>query len=94
MTPPDKQREYLERLAEALAGRDFTAHLDTRGSEPYLRVENPAQATLNERVFCRQAEDGTWCFWWPWRQPIGSADDLEAVAGKILTVLRTVKGVS
>ncbi len=55
-------------------------------------VENPDHRDLNERVFCRPADDGTWCFWWPWRQPIGSVDDLEVVAGKIMAVLRTVEG--
>jgi hypothetical protein len=94
VTPQDEQREYLQRLAGALADRELSAHLDTQGREPYLRIENPAQAALNERVFCHQAEDGTWCYWWPWRQPIGSVDDLGAVASKILTVLRTVEGVS
>ena len=59
MTPPDRQREYLQRLAEALADRELTAHLGTRGSEPHLKVENPALTALNERVFCRQAEDST-----------------------------------
>ena len=94
MTALDWQREHLQRLAAALTDRELAAHLDTRGSEPLLKVENPAQAALNERVLCRQADDGTWCYWWPWRQPIGSVDDLEAVAGKILAVLRTVEGVS
>jgi hypothetical protein len=55
-------------------------------------VENPNHRELNERVFCRPADDGTWCFWWPWRQPIGSVDDLETVVGKIMAVLRTVEG--
>jgi hypothetical protein len=28
----------------------------------------------------------------PWRQPIGSVDDLETVTGKITVVLRSVEG--
>ncbi len=43
---------------------------------------------------CRPAEDGSWCFWWPWQQPIGSTDDLAVVASKIMTVLRSVEGTS
>jgi hypothetical protein len=31
-------------------------------------------------------------FLWPWKQPIGSVDDLETVAGKIAEVLRPVAG--
>jgi hypothetical protein len=46
---------------------------------------------LNERIHCQQAADDSWCFWWPWRQPIGSVDDLDSVAGKITAVLRTVE---
>jgi hypothetical protein len=49
---------------------------------------------LAERVLCRSAEDGSWCFWRPWQQPIGSADDQAAVSTKIMTVLRSVQGAS
>jgi hypothetical protein len=45
-------------------------------------------------VLCRPAEDGSWCFWWPWQQPIGSVDDIEAVSSKIIGVLRSVEGAS
>ncbi len=92
MTTPTEQHEYLRRLAGELRKWQFTTRFEVSGSDHYLLVENPDHWDLNERVHCRPAADGTWCFWWPWRQPIGSVDDLETVTGKIMAVLRTVEG--
>ncbi len=92
MTVANKQHEHLGRLADELSKWQFTVRLEGRGSDQYLVVENPDHRDLNERVHCQPAEDGTWCFWWPWRQPIGSVGDLETVVGKIMAVLRTVEG--
>ena len=92
MTATNEQREHLGRLAGELGKWQFTARLEGRGSDQYLIVENRDHRDLNERVHCHPAEDGTWCFWWPWRQPIGSVDDVETVVGKIMAVLRTVEG--
>ena len=92
MTTPTEQHEYLNRLADELRRWQFSTRFGGSGSGQYLLVENPQHRDLNERVHCRPAADGTWCFWWPWRQPIGSVDDLETVAGKIMAVLRAVEG--
>jgi hypothetical protein len=43
-------------------------------------------------VLCDQADDGSWCYWWPWHAPIGSVDDLATVTSKITAVLRSVEG--
>jgi excisionase family DNA binding protein len=56
-----------------------------------LKGHQPTDDHANERVLCHPADDGRWCFWWPWRQPVGSVDDLDAVIRKIVTVLRTVE---
>ena len=92
MTTPTEQHECLSRLADELRRWQYNARFGGSGSGQYLLVKNPHHRDLNERVHCRTAADGTWCFWWPWRQPIGSVDDLETVAGKIMAVLRTVEG--
>ncbi len=92
MTAANDQREYLGQLADELRKWQFSVRFGGSGSDQYLTVENPDHRNLNERVHCRPAADGTWCFWWPWRQPIGSVDDLETVIGKIMAVLRTVEG--
>jgi hypothetical protein len=92
VTATDEQRDHLDRLADELRKRQFIARLEGRGSGLYLMVENADHPELNERILCQPAEDGAWCFWWPWRQPIGSVDDLEGVVGKITAVLRTVEG--
>jgi len=83
---------YLERLSGELARQGLNAQLVRRPAKSYLRVANPGAPALNERVLCAAAADSGWCYWWPWRQPIGSVDDLSAVAEKILTVLRSVEG--
>lgn len=91
MEQHEQTREYLRRLAEALTTREFRTELGGT-TRPYLKVANPDTPQLNERVFCHQADDGSWCYWWPWRQPIGSIDDLETVVSKIAAVLRSVEG--
>jgi hypothetical protein len=79
-------------LADELKHHGFRTELASNGPKPCLRVANAETSTLNERVLCRRADDGSWVFWWPWKQPIGSVDDLAAVVGKIAAVLRSVEG--
>ena len=81
----------MERLADELRKRQFTACLEGHGSGLYLMVENTDHREMNERILCQPAEDRAWYFWWPWRQPIGSVDDLDNVTGKIAAVLRTLE---
>jgi hypothetical protein len=82
----------LRRLAAELARQGLQASIVTTAKHPYLQAVNPDNPELQERVLCSPAADGSWCFWWPWRQPIGSADDLTGVSHKIMTVLRSVEG--
>jgi hypothetical protein len=84
--------EHLERLVVELAGQGLDARLVRRRARSHVVVASPDDPALNERVLCRATEDSGWCFWWPWRQPIGSVDDLGAVVEKIMTVLRPVEG--
>jgi hypothetical protein len=83
---------HLERLADELKQRGFRTELVGKVSKPLLRVANAEHPTLNERVLCEQTPDGAWVFYWPWKQPIGSVDDLAIVASKIAEVLRSVEG--
>jgi hypothetical protein len=92
MEPRDTSRVHLERLAEELNQRGFRTELVNKTVKPTLRVANAETPTLNERVLCYQAGDGSWSFWWPWQQPIGSVDELAVVVGKIAEVLRSVEG--
>jgi hypothetical protein len=92
MEPREQQLSHLERLADALKQRGFTVELVSAIAKPCLRVANADTPTLNERVLCHQADDESWVFWWPWKQPIGSVDDLETVVAKITAVLRSVEG--
>jgi hypothetical protein len=90
----DEQLAHLRGLAEELRNRGFATRLADSASRPSVKVANPDSPELTECVLCRPAEDGSWCFWWPWQQPIGSVDDLAAVSLKITTVLRSVQGTS
>jgi hypothetical protein len=90
----DQQLAHLRCLAEELGNRGFQSRLLDTARPPAIKVANPDSPQLTERVLCAPAEDGSWCFWWPSRQPIGSADDLGTVAQKITTVLRSVQGSS
>ncbi len=92
MEQDDEQLNHLNRLADELTRDEYAAHLISSETRPHLRVASHEVAQLSECVFCARAADGSWCFWWPWRQPIGSVDDLRLVARKIMTVLRPVEG--
>lgn len=92
MTDREQQLVHLERLADELKQRGFAVELVGKLTKPFLKVANADTPTLNERVLCYQADDDSWVFWWPWKQPIGSVDDLEIVIAKISAVLRSVEG--
>lgn len=82
---------HLGSLAAALRRRGLDARVVARSARPYVEVANTDTPALNERVLCGPADDQTLCFWWPWRQPIGSVDDLDTVTSKIMAVLRSVE---
>lgn len=92
MEPREVCLTHLERLATELQRQGFTAQLNGAVSKPCLQVANADTPTLNERVYCEPAADDSWVFWWPWKQPIGSAADLPGVIAKIAAVLRSVEG--
>ena len=90
MQEPNEIAAHLGSLATELRRRGLDARVVARSAQPYVKVANPNTPELNERVLCRRANDESLCFWWPWKQPIGSVDDLEMVADKIAAVLRSV----
>jgi hypothetical protein len=92
MEAREEQLAHLDRLASALQPQSHTAEVIRTASRPYLKVANAGTPELNERVLCGRAGDGSWVFMWPWKQPIGSVDDLNTVVGKIAEVLRPVVG--
>lgn len=93
MGADQEELTHLKRLGEALISQGFTAQLaGSNTTRPYLKVANGETPRLNGCVQAAQAADGSWCYWWPWRQPIGAVDDLETVIGKIASVLRSVEG--
>lgn len=89
--PRTEEVTNLERLRAELGNHGLTAELVATAKQACLKVANADMPELHERVLCRTADDRSLCFWWPWGQPIGSVDDLEAVSYKIFTVLRSVE---
>ena len=86
-----QQLVHLEHLAAELVKRGFGVELVGAISKPCLKVANADTPSLNEHVQCDSSDDGSWSFWWPWKQPIGAVDDLETVIEKITVVLRSVE---
>lgn len=84
----------LRLLADDLTGRGLSARLAGPAGRTCLKVARQDDPQLNEQVLCQPGADGSWWFWWPSRQPIGPADDIAAVAARIVTALRPVGGTS
>jgi hypothetical protein len=59
------------------------------GTHPHIMV-TPDPDELRAEL-CRPAADGSWCFWRPWQQLIGSVDDLTFVSDRNATFLRSVE---
>ncbi|MGP3917708.1 hypothetical protein [Nonomuraea sp. 10N515B] len=78
-------REQLDLLRAELESRGWLA--DHRGTDarPFLHVRNPADAGFNDSI----AHIGE-RYHWVWGPEIGPADDVQAVADRILHVLRVV----
>jgi hypothetical protein len=79
----------LDALAGELAACGWTSVVQTpRGKLPRLHARNPdpEAAALSEIVFALPHTDGTWGYWWPWREPI--AEEAADAAAVIVRVLR------
>jgi hypothetical protein len=74
----------LEKLAAELATRGFEATLSASSDGmPCLSVRNPRASVLAETVYA-----GEGSFWWSWREPIASVDQVMTAAGILARVLR------
>jgi hypothetical protein len=82
---------HLEQLAAKLTVNGLSAELVGKISKPYLNVALADAPNQTERVLCQQDDDGSWSYWWPWEQSIGSVDDLDLVMSRIALVLRSVE---
>jgi hypothetical protein len=85
---PDNARTHLERLGTVLQRRGWRVHLLGGDRRTELQVTNPDTPAFNEVIWCRRMPDGEWTFWWPWREPIGTAERVNEVADRIAHVLR------
>lgn len=86
----DDARTHLERLAQELRQRQWTADLDHRGSASALTVTNPDVPRITESIICRDSS-GDYAFCWSWSQAIGPVGEVSGVADRIQHVLRGVE---
>jgi hypothetical protein len=94
MTPEGRQ-VLRERLSEALQRGMITVELVNQlPGQPYRWVakEHASEPTITARVRDYVATDGAWLYWWLWRQPIESVDDLGRVVDRFCDVVLAVEG--
>ena len=80
----------LDALAAELAAHGWTTRLDAMsGRIPSLLARNPTPGAtaLSEHIYALPRTDGTWTYWWPWKQPIAEAPAVAAAI--IVRVLRS-----
>ncbi|HEY1914816.1 MAG TPA: hypothetical protein VGH27_04500 [Streptosporangiaceae bacterium] len=76
----------LDKLATELNARGLRADLRTpHGRLPYLVVRNPQASVLAEKVYAQAG-----AFWWSWADKIADSEDVNATAGILARVLRTI----
>jgi hypothetical protein len=76
----DLALRYLEALHGELHALGMTSEVVTSGSEPRLRLGRPytrwnADSCFEGHVLAARVSHAGWCYWWPWVQVIGTADD-------------------
>ena len=77
----------LEVLAADLSGRGFATSILTDHQYPCVKVVNESATQLFEHVYAAPAADGSWWFWWSWKDPITRITDIEVAALRIAYVL-------
>ena len=85
----DRRVVHLRALERELDARGLVARVvRTRSGPAFLRVVNPAAASLAEDVTCAPApETHDHYFWWSWGERMHRVDDLGGAACKVAHVL-------
>jgi hypothetical protein len=86
----DRRVGYLRALERELAARGLVARVvRTRSGPAFLRVVNPAAASLAEDVTCAPApETHDHYYWWSWGERMHRVDDVGGAAVKLAHVLQ------
>ncbi|MEU9022587.1 MULTISPECIES: hypothetical protein [Actinomadura] len=86
----DRRVGYLRALERELDARGLVARVvRTRSGPAFLRVVNPAAASLAEDVTCAPApESHDHYFWWSWGERMHRVDDVGGAAVKLAHVLQ------
>jgi hypothetical protein len=95
MMTPDERQYLLERLVEALRRGVVTVELLNRFPDyPYRLVANTndPNPTFTVRARDYQADNSGWLYWWLWKRPIESVNDLARVVDRFCDIVLTVEG--
>ncbi|WP_245592643.1 hypothetical protein [Actinomadura rifamycini] len=86
----DERVGYLQELERELGTRGLVARVvRTRSGPAFLRVVNPAAASLAEDVTCAPVPDGRdHYYWWSWGERMVRVGDPDAAARKLAHVLQ------
>ncbi|MFB4303634.1 hypothetical protein [Actinomadura sp. NTSP31] len=86
----DRRVGHLRELERELDARGLVARVvRTRSGPAFLRVVNPAAASLAEDVTCAPApETHDHYFWWSWGERMHRVDDVDGAALKLAHVLQ------
>jgi hypothetical protein len=86
----DRRVGYLRELEHELDARGLVARVvRTRSGPAFLRVVNPAAASLAEDVTCAPAPGALdHYFWWSWGERMHRVDDVRGAAVKLAHVLQ------
>ena len=88
----DPAERYLKALRGELHALGMASEVVTSGSEPRLRLGSPyigwdADSCFEGHVLAAHVSGAGWCYWWPWVQVIGPAEDpvkaAEAIADEL-----------
>jgi hypothetical protein len=91
----DRRTGYLQELGHELDERGLVARVvRTRSGPAFLRVVNPAAASLAEDVTCAPApESHDHYYWWSWGEQLHRVDDPGGAALKLAHVLQPLPAV-
>ncbi len=72
MVHDESDKTALERLAADLESRGLLTRPLTAAGPVRMKVTNPSANVMSETVISHAG-----AFWWPWRDRIGSGDDIQ-----------------
>jgi hypothetical protein len=95
MMTADERAILLERLLEALHRGIVTVELvNWFPGQPWHLMYGAGipLPTITARIREYEPRNGVWLYWWHWRQPIQTLDDLKPIVERFCDVVLAVEG--